>query len=93
MAGATGDARQDARPSMSLVLAAPGQELELVRANGGRGLAFRLATMGLTPGARFRVESGGRTGPVLISLGGARLILGHGMVQRMIVRPVCDKPR
>jgi ferrous iron transport protein A len=93
MAGATGSRRQEAMPSLPLMLAARGQEWELVRIHGGRGLAFRLATMGLIPDARFKVQSGGRTGPILISFGGGRLILGHGMAQRMIVRSVCDQQR
>lgn len=93
MAGATGSPRQGATSGMPLILASQGQELEVVRVRAGRGLAFRLATMGLIPGARFKVESGGKRGPVLISFAGTRLILGHGMALRIIVRPIGDKQR
>lgn len=78
---------------LSLVQASQGQELEFVRVQGGHRLAARLATMGLISGIRFKVESGGRTGPFLIIVGGARFILGHGMAEQMIVRRVGDRQR
>jgi Fe2+ transport system protein FeoA len=77
-----------AESNIPLTSAAPGEKVELLRVQGGRGLATRLATMGLTPGVRFRVESGGRAGPVLIGVGTTRFILGHGMAARMVVHPV-----
>ena len=64
-----------------------GDELELVEVQGGRHLLHRLAEMGLTRGARFRIVNRGRTGPVIISVKGARLMLGRGMVHRILVRP------
>lgn len=91
MTEVTGSHPQDATAGVPLTLTAPGLELELLRVQGGRRLATRLATMGLTPGVRFKVESGGRAGPVLIFVGGARLILGRGMADQMIVHPVCDR--
>lgn len=72
--------------AMRLGRAAPGRLLELVRLQSGLGLAQRLAALGLVPGARFTLESGGRRGPVLISFQGTRLILGHGMAERIMVR-------
>ena len=73
-----------------LVMAPKDHDLEVVRVEGGRGFVFRLATMGLISGARVTLESGGKSGPVLISLGGTRLILGHGMAQRIMVRAVSN---
>jgi Fe2+ transport system protein FeoA len=70
-----------------LAAISPGQEVLLVAYQGGRRFQHRLAEMGLVPGARFRVISRGRPGPFLISLRGARLMLGHGMVDRLLVRP------
>jgi Fe2+ transport system protein FeoA len=42
--------------------------------------------MGLTPGSRFKLERGGRGFPLLISFQGLRMVVGHGMAQRIIVR-------
>ena len=75
-------------PPQPLRLAAQGQELELISVQSGQGLALRLAAIGLVPGARFILESGGKSRPVLVSVGGARLILGSGVAHRMLVRPV-----
>ena len=75
-------------PAMPLVLAARGQEVVLGSVRGGRGLQHRLAELGLTPGVKFRVLASGGPGPFIILLKGARLLLGHGMVQRISVHPV-----
>jgi len=63
-----------------------GQEVVLSRVDGGRGLLHRLAEMGIRPGARFRVLSKGRPGPFIITMRHTRLVLGQGLVHRMIVR-------
>jgi len=73
-------------PAMPLTLAAAGQQVILVRVQGGHRFQHRLAEMGLTPGVRFRVVSRGG-GPFIVSLKDARLILGRGMVPRIFVRP------
>ena len=75
------------QPLMPLAMARPGQTVYLVDVRGGLGLQRRLAEMGLGPGSRFTVQTSGRPGPFIISLKGSRLILGHGMVGRMFVRP------
>lgn len=87
----TGSHPQDTTGNVPLTLAALGQEVELLRVQGGRRLTARLATMGLVSGIRFIVEAGGKAGPLLILLGDARLILGHGLAEQMIVHPVGDK--
>jgi Fe2+ transport system protein FeoA len=73
---------------MPLAMARPGETVELVDVHGGLGLQRRLAEMGLGPGSRFAVETSGRPGPFVIRVKGSRLILGHGMVTRVFVRPV-----
>jgi len=64
-----------------------GQEVTLARVDAGRGLCYRLAEMGLTPGAAFWVLQPGRPGPFIVAVRGARLVLGYGMVHRIHVRP------
>ena len=77
-----------AQPLMPLAMVRPGETVELVDVRGGLGLQRRLAEMGLGPGSRFTVETSGRPGPFVIRVKGSRLILGHGMVTRVFVRPV-----
>lgn len=65
-----------------------GREVELVAVHGGRRLVHRLAEMGLARGAHFEVVRTGPIGPVIISLKGTRLMLGRGLVGRILVRTV-----
>ena len=76
------------QPVMPLALARPGETVELVDVRGGLGLQRRLADIGLGPGSRFQVVTSGRPGPFVISVKGSRLVLGYGMVGRMLVRSV-----
>ncbi|KPK81554.1 MAG: hypothetical protein AMJ81_10515 [Phycisphaerae bacterium SM23_33] len=75
-----------AGPVMPLSLAAVGRTVTFARAEGGVGLIRRLAEMGLTPGEPIRVLHRG-PGPFIIMVRGSRLVLGRGMVQRILVRP------
>ena len=74
-------------PAMPLAMASIGQEVVLEAVVGGRGFLHRLAEMGLTPGARFLILAKGRPGPFIITVKGTRLVLGQGMVHRILVRP------
>jgi Fe2+ transport system protein FeoA len=74
-------------PSMPLTLATVGQTVRFVGvAGGGCGLTHRLAEMGLTPGEPMQVLNRG-PGPFIVLVRGTRLVLGRGMVQRILVRP------
>ena len=64
-----------------------GQEVALVRVEGGRAFQHRLAEMGLVPGVRFRVTARGKTGPFIVSVKHTRLVLGEATVDRVLVRP------
>jgi Fe2+ transport system protein FeoA len=76
-----------ASPAMPLALAGEGQIVTfLAITGGGGGLTHRLAEMGLTPGQSMEVINRG-PGPFIVSVKGTRLVLGRGMVQRMLVRP------
>ena len=74
-------------PTMPLALASVGQKVTLSHARGGRTFLHRLAEMGLTPGAQFRVLHKGRPGPFIIRIKGSRFVLGQGMVCRIFVHP------
>ena len=74
-------------PAMPLALGGEGQEVTLAEVRGGRQFLHRMAEMGLTPGTRFRILKKGRPGPFIIALRETRLMLGHAMVHRILVRP------
>lgn len=82
------DRRSCGAPPMPVTLAPVGTHVELAEVRGGRGLVFRLAEMGLTPGVRFTVVSQAKPGPMIINLRGTRLMLGAGMAGRVYVRVV-----
>lgn len=73
-------------PLMPLTMATVGQRVIFVRAEGGYGLTHRLAEMGLTPGEALEVMNHG-PGPYIVSVRGGRLVLGRGMVHRILVQP------
>lgn len=74
--------------AMPLAAAQRGDQLALVRVEGGTQFQHRMAEMGLTPGSRFTVVSAGRPGPFIISVKGSRLVIGRGMIHRVFVRPI-----
>jgi ferrous iron transport protein A len=53
-----------------------------------RGLAERLISMGLTPGAELRMVQNRGRGPVIIEVHGVRLALGRGQAARVTIAPV-----
>ncbi len=71
---------------LPLSLVPPGKEVTLVAIHGGRGLRARLTDMGLNEGVKLRVLHSHRTGPCIVLIGNARLMLGHGMAQKVMVR-------
>jgi len=73
-------------PVMPLTMALVGQKVAFVRAEGGYGLMHRLAELGLTPGQKLEILKRG-PGPFIVSVRGTRLVLGRGMVARILVRP------
>ncbi len=69
-----------------MVALRPGESARVVSVQGGRGLARRLAELGLTPGEPVRVLSAGWRGPVLVEVRGSRIALGRGMAAKVFVR-------
>lgn len=76
-----------ARPAMPLTMTLSGQQVTFAGVrNAGKGLAHRLAEMGLTPGEKLEIINRG-DGPFIVSIKGSRFVLGRGMVHRILVRP------
>ena len=53
-----------------------------------RGLARRLISLGLTPGAEICMLQNRGRGPIILEVHGARLALGRGQAERVDVEPV-----
>ena len=71
---------------LPLTAVGPGREVTLISIAGGRGLRARLTDMGLFEGMKLKVIHSHRPGPCIILVGGTRLILGHGMAQKILVK-------
>ena len=70
--------------SFPLVMAGIGEEVRLECIRGGEKMAHRLTEMGLTPGVSISiVQDAG--GPLLLSVLDARIALGRGMAQKVMV--------
>lgn len=63
-----------------------GKDVMLSRIKGGRCFRARLTDMGLNVGVRIKVLNSYNHGPTIILAGNTRLILGHGMANKIIVK-------
>jgi len=54
----------------------------------GRELNQRLAEMGMVTGAEVEVLDGRMMGPLVVNLGGSRLVLGQGMAMKILVSEI-----
>jgi Fe2+ transport system protein FeoA len=74
-------------PTMPLTACRAGQRVSFAGLrHGGAGLSHRLAEMGLVPGVEMEVVNPG-PGPFIVCVRGSRLLLGRGMVNKILVRP------
>lgn len=71
---------------MPLSMARPGEVVTVVHVRAGWGLTRRLADMGLLPGVSIRVINSQMPGPIIIDLRGSRLVLGHGLAHKIMVK-------
>lgn len=71
-----------------LAMVSSGEVVQVVDVRAGFRLQKRLADMGLTPGVTIRVLNSQVPGPIIIDLRGSRLVLGHGMAQKILVRRI-----
>ena len=72
--------------SISLAAISQGKEVTLLSVDGGRQIKKRLAEMGLSEGMKFKVLKSDGRGPCIILVGDTRLVLGHGMAERIMVQ-------
>ncbi len=69
-----------------LALLASGKTATVVDIRAGQGLIRRLAGMGLTVGVSLRVVNNPMRGPIVAEVRGAKLALGYGIAQKIMVK-------
>ena len=72
-------------PLMPLAAVTPGRRVRMRCVTAGRELEARLADLGLVPGVEIEVIRNAARGPLLVSVKGSRLALGHGMARKIAV--------
>lgn len=70
----------------SLALLPPGASGVVATLPESRGLAGRLISLGLTPGAEVHMLQNRGRGAVILEVHGARLALGRGQAERVGIR-------
>ncbi|RPI61040.1 MAG: ferrous iron transport protein A [Planctomycetaceae bacterium] len=68
-----------------LTRARSGQRVRVSAIDGGRAMCARLCALGLTAGMAVEIVTVG-AGPVILSVMGSRLVLGHCMAAKVLVR-------
>jgi Fe2+ transport system protein FeoA len=63
-----------------------GETVTIVAVNAGQGLKSRLAVMGLMPRTQIKVMNNGHPGPFVVGVKNARIMLGRGMADKILVR-------
>ncbi len=74
------------RQMRPLSTAKAGEKVRLVRIDAGRGLNSRLASMGLVPNVELKVVSNGHPGPFVLIVKEAKVVLGRGVAQKILVK-------
>ncbi len=72
--------------NMSLAMVESGRRVWLLGVEAGSQLQSRLAAMGLIPGVAIDVISNTGNGPLVIMVMNSRVVLGHSMACKIIVR-------
>jgi ferrous iron transport protein A len=71
---------------MPLAVVKAGRRVHIVGMDAGRELQGRLVSLGLVPGVEVEVIINSSRGPFIVSVkGSSRIILGHGMAQKIMV--------
>ncbi|MDA8163986.1 MAG: transcriptional repressor [Desulfobacteraceae bacterium] len=76
--------------TIPLLLAANGERVQIVRLLGGREMQARLTAMGLTVGTCLQVINNHPSGPFIVAVNDARMALGTGMAEKIVVAHACE---
>lgn len=71
--------------TLSLDQVKPGDQVTLLSLNAGKSLVNRFNALGLTPGAAIQVVQNIGRGPLIVSVRGARIALGRGEAESLMV--------
>ena len=63
-----------------------GSRVRMRSVNAGAALVARLRAMGLHPGVEIDIVRNSGHGPVIVAINGARLMLGRGVMDKVLVR-------
>jgi Fe2+ transport system protein FeoA len=77
--------------TVSLDTLSPGEDARVIALRGGREFQHRIQSMGVSMGSELSViqnNGDGEHGGIVIRVGDTRLMIGHGMASKVIVRPV-----
>ena len=74
--------------TLSLAHLASGRQARIESVHGGRGFVSRLAALGFVPGQEITMVQNYRRGPIIVVVKGARVALGRGEADRIIVQEV-----
>ncbi|MDY6854253.1 MAG: transcriptional repressor [Thermodesulfobacteriota bacterium] len=79
---------QKREPIMPLTMVSEGETVRITALNGGGAMVRRLNEMGFYTGTQVQVINKGKPGPFLVALKGSRLGIGHGVANKIIVKPL-----
>jgi len=71
-----------------IIYAKTGEELELFRIIGGKGVVRRFSEMGIYPGVHLRIVSNPGAGPIIVEVNGIRFGLGRGIASKLLANPI-----
>ncbi len=75
-----------AKPALPLTLISAGEKVRVERFLGGSQALARLAALGITIGETLEIIN--NCGPIIVSVKGARLAIGQGLAQKILVSPL-----
>jgi ferrous iron transport protein A len=74
--------------SKPLAHLAAGERAKILRIEGGYGIRKKLTDMGIMPGKEILVHHGSGMGPRVVVVEETKVMLGRGVLHRIIVRPL-----
>lgn len=64
----------------------PRTRVRVLKLSGGERFKEKLLCMGILPGHEIEVLSSQKKGPVIVKINDTRVVIGHSMAERIIVR-------
>ena len=84
--GYTAPSKPIARNGLYLDSATKGRTYTMLGLEGGQSFREKIYSMGLNPGARFRIIQNSGHGPIEVEVRQTKLAIGRGMASRIKIR-------